>query len=173
MTDFVWLRFVRKMIPLSRYSALRSWRAHLFSDELYEDRLLADAHDDDLVAVAGDGEIARVVKNNHGTRVLVDRVRVRDLFNKNVKHLTHGQVDRLGVHQIAAEEHFDPVAVFGHGENDAGGVLDGGDHFFAAGQLDWFSVGAFSGVFISLDALCGFARSRLFPGHGFPRASCT
>ena len=34
------------------------------------------------------------------------------------------QIDGLGVHQIAFEENFDPVAVLGNGENDAGGVFD-------------------------------------------------
>jgi hypothetical protein len=36
------------------------------------------------------------------------------------------------VHQVAFEEKLDPGAVLGDAENDAGGVLDRSDRFFAA-----------------------------------------
>jgi hypothetical protein len=102
-------------------------------DKLDEDLFLVNSHDDHLVAVTGNTQIAGVSENNHRARMLVDRGFMRDLFDVDVEHPARRQIDRPGVHQIAAEKDFDPVAVLSNGENDAGSVLDGRDRFFAAG----------------------------------------
>jgi hypothetical protein len=39
------------------------------------------------------------------------------------------------VHRIAFEEHFDPVAVLGDGENDAGSAFEYRQEFFAAALI--------------------------------------
>jgi len=133
------------------------------SDELDEILLLTNSHDDNFIAVPGNAQIAGVSENNHRARVFIDRGLMRDLFNVDVEHPTRRQIDCFGVHQIAAEKDFDPVAIFGYGENDAGSVLDRRDRFFAAGQLGKFTVGTFAQVFVPLGALSVFARDRFFP----------
>ena len=80
--------------------------------------------DDHPFAGTGDFEVARRVEENRRARTLVNSALVRNLFDVNVEHHTVRQIDGLGVHRIAFEEHFDPVAVLSDGENDAGGILD-------------------------------------------------
>src|SRR3989304_6052699 len=90
------------------------------------------AHDDDLIAVAGNLQIAGAVEKNHRARVFVNRSLMRDILYIDIEHRTAGQVDGLDVHQIAFEEEFDPGAVLRHAENDASGVFDRSDELLAA-----------------------------------------
>ena len=91
--------------------------------------------DDDFVALPGDLQIARTLEKDHRARVLIDGRLVRDLFDINIEQATGGKIDGLGVHQVAFEENFDPVALFSNGENDAGSVFDRRDQFFVFHRL--------------------------------------
>jgi hypothetical protein len=97
--------------------------------------ILIAARDDYFIPVPNNSDITRAIEEDHRTWVFVDRGLVRNFFYVDIEDGAGGKIDSLGVHQVAFKEGFDPTAVFGNAEDDASGVFDRVNYFFAGKSI--------------------------------------
>src|SRR5258706_5876842 len=81
---------------------------------------------DELVACLPDLDLARAVEVDHRPRRLVERRLLRHLLDEDLRR-PGGQLEALGVHQVAFVADLDPGTVAGDAEDDEPGALDAAD----------------------------------------------
>jgi hypothetical protein len=87
--------------------------------------------DNHFVAVADDFDVARAGEKDHGAWMFVDSGFVGNFLYIDIEDAPHREVDGFGVHEITFEEKLDPTPILRDAENQASGISDTFDQFFA------------------------------------------
>src|ERR1043166_5199014 len=78
---------------------------------------------DHVLALAADLDVVRAVEVDHGSRRLEEDGLLRQLFDEDLRGAS-GQLEALGMHEVALVAHLDPRPVARHAEDDDSGALD-------------------------------------------------